>query len=122
MATVSATVEVVTSLPNTTTFRAVFTITAQTDFPDDKLLVLRDLDDKFDRVATIYDLSAWPAVKTPGSEFYRANTVTVDYDAASAGWQGIEDTKSRIEALVEQYASFKGSFDADQTVTYTATY
>jgi len=122
MPTVSATIDVATTTPSESIFRSVYTITSVLDFPDTSLLVCRYSDDAFDRVATIYDLSAWPTVKTIGMEYYRQATVTVDYDSLEVGGRAVLDIPARIEALVTAYALYKGVFETDFVSTYTGSY
>lgn len=106
MPTISATLDIQSSIPSPEIFRLDVEIQAFVGFPDGSLLVLRASDDQFDRVATLYDLATWPTSSTPGQEFYRQTLTQIDYTSLHESGQAKQDIVDRVAALVDQYAEY----------------
>jgi hypothetical protein len=98
-----------------------YTILSQSEFGTLKLLLLRQGSNVLDRLCTLYDIGDYPEVSTPGVEFYRASTVTVNYTSTDKGYNGVEEMKNAVQFLVEAMAYYRSKL-ADEVFTYSATW
>lgn len=122
MPTASLTYSATTTIPSPGVFRVDYAITAFSEFPDDQVFILRSSDDGFDHIASVDELSAWPAVKDPQVEFYRSSTAQKDYADPDTAGQNIDSVILSLQGLVDAYAAFREVFDADRTGTLSATF
>lgn len=111
MPTASLTLSAARSIPEDNTYRVTFSITNFAEFSDGAVFLIRQSDNKFDRVASLYDLGTYPITSTSGVEFYRQATAIADYSNMPSALKAIEEIQDCIDLLVKDYAKFRGEFD-----------
>jgi len=75
-------------------------------------------DDTYDRVATPYDIDTWPIVRDPAKDYYRADTITLNYDAVGSGIKAKADLNTRMTLAVAEYDQSQDSFVEVLTVVH----
>jgi hypothetical protein len=94
-------------------------VTAATDITK-FLFVLKYETDEYDRVATVHDIENYPETKTQGVPWYRAVSVTKEYDNLADAQAFADYVKTRLDRVVTNYYTFKGTFEGTEDTVITA--
>lgn len=122
MPTASLTYSATPSVPSQSVFRVDWAIGAFSEFPDDKVFLLRSVDDSFARIAQVDDLSVWPATKDPQVEFYRSSTARKNYADPDTAGRGMDEVELALDSLVQAYARFREAFATPRSETFSETF
>jgi len=93
--------------------KIVAVITEATDIPVELFVFTVEVlaaDDKYDHVATPYDVGAYPTVRDANKAFWRKDTITLDFADVDSGIAAKASLKARMLLTVQEYAKSQDSF------------
>jgi hypothetical protein len=88
-------------------------VTAATDITK-FLFVLKYETDEYDRVATVHDIESYPETKTQGTPWYRATSVTKEFDNIADAQTFADYVKTRLDRVAQNYDTFKDTFEGSE--------
>lgn len=102
-------------------YRSTSTVTLVSGGIPEELFVFAYSDDSYQHVATLSDLTDYPATKTPGDDYYRLNEVVLDLLDVSQAEESASLVLLRVQQLVDAYEDAKNTFfgEEDNVITNT---
>jgi hypothetical protein len=86
---------------------------------DDELFLFKYSDDAYEHVVTVDDLYRYPAVKTPGYDYYRLAASSHDFNTLGDAISHAAAQKSALAELIPAYSSAVASFVGSEDTVYT---
>src|SRR3990172_13199616 len=118
--TITATIS--KSIPAESTYRVALSIINAVGIEMD-VVVLKESDDSFSRVATVYDMETWPANKADatagGLQYYRGRTIQRDFTTIRDATSFVTVSSNRLGILAAGWNSIVEAFATNDLLTVT---
>ena len=118
--TITATIS--KSIPAESTYRVALSIINAVGIEMD-VVVLKESDDSFSRVATVYDMETWPANKADatagGLQYYRGRTIQRDFTTIRDATSFVTVSSNRLRILAAAWNSIVEAFATNDLLTVT---